>query len=62
MAAGFILPTAALDQTKQIFGGLKHLLLDFDVSYALAHQGASDIGTSGKHLFRRLLANSPTLI
>lgn len=28
------------------------LLLDFDVSYALAHQGVSDVGESGKHLFR----------
>ena len=49
MAAEFILLTAALDQIKQNFGGLKHLPWHFDVSYALAHSSASDTDVSVKH-------------
>ena len=59
MVAGFILPTAALDQTRRNFGGLKHLkllLLDFDVSHSLVYQGASNVGSSAESLFRGFLA------
>lgn len=59
MVAGFILPTAALDQTRPNFGGLKHLkllLLDFDVSHSLVYQGASNVGSSAESLFRGFLA------